>query len=109
MNQEVKVSPRSAVPLRRGYIYVLKAMVGFVAYYKIGRTNNPKNRMSALGVQMPFRIDTIHIAPVDDMHDAELSLHEYFSDKRGYGEWFELEPEDLEIIRFTYPVVAEVA
>jgi hypothetical protein len=105
--REPKITTKAAPVKRQGYIYVLKAELG--NYHKIGRTNNPKNRLAMLGVQMPFPVEPAHIAAVDDMYEAEAYLHEFFSDKRAYGEWFELDPEDLEIIREEYPAAVEVA
>jgi len=92
---------------RQGYIYVLKARLG--SYHKIGRTNNPKSRFAMLGIQLPFDVDIVHIAPVDDMYDAEISLHERFADNRVHGEWFELDSEDVDIVRSAYPAAVEVA
>lgn len=83
----------SAVAHQLGYIYLLEALDG--EFYKIGRTANLDDRIRTFGVQLPFPVSLRHSLSVPDMACAELALHRHFSAERVNGEWFRLNPEQV--------------
>lgn len=85
------------VPARRpGYVYVLRSDNG---KFKIGKTGDPKNRFKTLGIQLPYKLETVMCLSVDDMDDTESFLHLKYANQRLNGEWFELSNSDIEEIR----------
>jgi len=58
--------------------------------YKIGRSENPKKRLSTLQISNK----NISIVLICD-DDVESLLHDRFSEKSVYGEWFNLDANDL--------------
>lgn len=62
---------------------------------KIGRTNSLKRRMTELqtGNPVPLRL----LGYVKSREDASLEneLHHFFYERRGSGEWFDIEAEDI--------------
>ncbi|AMO24691.1 hypothetical protein GCM10027034_09740 [Ramlibacter solisilvae] len=78
-----------------GYIYVVRSPHGF----KIGKTVNLKQRTKLFEVKLPFKNSLEHYAWFDDYTHAERSFHRRFHHKRLEGEWFDLQPDDLEAIK----------
>ena len=82
---------------RQGFVYLLHGeRTGFC---KIGRTKSVTSRISTLQIQLPWRLDLLHIIECADMVSIERDLHERFSNKRANGEWFLLDPEDIAWIK----------
>jgi hypothetical protein len=79
-----------------GFVYVLKSPLGA---FKIGRTKSPDKRLKRIEVKMPFEVELVTLVQTDDMYELEISLHERFAGKHVNGEWFALEPEDIEYIK----------
>ena len=94
----IKTEPKIAKPARKfpGYVYLIKSETG---HYKIGRTNNPDNRMRAFGIKLPFRVHYEHLIKSKDMCALETELHQRFAQKRLDGEWFNLSDEDVAYIK----------
>lgn len=80
----------------KGFVYLLQSPTG---YYKIGRTSDPENRMKTFGIQLPFEVEYICIIKTLNMYALEKNLHQYFSEKRVNGEWFQLLSEDIEYVK----------
>jgi hypothetical protein len=74
-----------------GFVYLMKAG----RFYKIGKTNSTGRRQYELSIQLPERLETIHIIPTDDPGGIEGYWHKRFEAKRRNGEWFELDPADV--------------
>lgn len=81
---------------RNGYVYLIQSPTGA---YKIGKSNNPDDRVHTFEVKLPFEIEYICKIRTDDMHRLESDLHWKFSEKRINGEWFNLSPDDVEYIK----------
>ena len=80
---------------QREYIYLTKADFG----YKIGRTTRPEKRPLTVAGNCPIKLEVIVVIEVADMRKAEAELHSRFASKRLRGEWFDLSPEDVELIK----------
>ena len=65
---------------------------------KIGRTRNPQRRISQLQTAIPFTLEVVYLVPTQH-HDLERALHRRFEDKRRRGEWYALQPTDIEWIK----------
>jgi hypothetical protein len=76
-----------------GYVYLLKH--GSRREYKIGRTNNQLRREGEIGVELPEKIEPIHVIETDDPAGVEAYWHRRFTDKRLRNEWFALTADDV--------------
>lgn len=81
---------------KAGYVYLIRA---FTDHYKIGKSRNPKARMSTFGIQLPVKSEVIHLIKCEDMSAAEKALHLRYANQRAEGEWFKLEDADVEWIK----------
>lgn len=81
-----------------GYVYLLSALHDS-SLYKIGRTNNPNNRLHTFSVKLPFAVEYLCVIQTDDMYLLERQLHGKYSSKRLEGEWFKLDLEDVDYIK----------
>lgn len=79
-----------------GYVYLLQSDTG---HYKIGRSKDPDNRIKTFGVKLPFEVEYIALIETEDMVKLETDLHDLYDHKRVNGEWFDLSPEDVELIK----------
>jgi hypothetical protein len=85
-----------AEKLDKGYVYLIQSPTGA---YKIGRTKHPEQRMKTFGVQLPFEVEFLCMIETTKMRLLERELHEKFESKRVNGEWFALEPSDVDYIK----------
>lgn len=81
---------------RPGSVYLLRADNGL---FKIGRSVVPESRAAELQTASPVAISLIHVISTSDCVELERLLHVHFSGRRVRGEWFELSPGDVELIR----------
>lgn len=75
---------------REGYVYVIRLRVKRA--FKIGRSIDPKDRLSDFMVDMPLKMVLETAFRADDYYDAESDLHER-CDAQGWhltGEWYDL-------------------
>jgi hypothetical protein len=76
-----------------GYVYLLKH--GSRREYKIGRTNNRLRREGEIGIELPEKIEPIHVIETDDPVGVEAYWHRRFAEKRLKNEWFSLAANDV--------------
>lgn len=79
---------------KAGYIYLVQAIEP-ENHYKIGLSVDPISRIDNMGVKLPFPIEIIHLIKTNDMKGAEKQLHNTYSSKHINGEWFKLNPHDV--------------
>lgn len=80
-----------------GFVYLLREING--THYKIGKTKTPESRAKTFGVQLPYAVEYECLINTPSMSMLETALHERYAHKRINGEWFQLEPEDVEYIK----------
>lgn len=78
-----------------GYVYLLRLL----HYYKIGIAVDVNRRVNTLNSGLPFDVEIVHTLYVDNMAKAEAFLHRSFEKKLVRGEWFLLQPEDVDFIK----------
>lgn len=96
------------VKQEQGYIYVIKVF----DYYKIGKTQNPNNRFGEY-TKLMQEPEVIVLRNVYNYHNVEIKLHQMFEHKHTRGEWYELNDNDIELIRwyiemYTYPFLSSI-
>ena len=71
------------------HVYVIsRASDGLV---KIGRSNNPEQRIRNLSMQGGFEVFQMWISrPLKSAKDTELAAHDALADRRRIGEWFDV-------------------
>jgi len=82
----------SEATLTNHCVYILKTGKNL---YKIGKTRNLRQRLSAYHTHLPVLFRIIRQYPVSDIAGLEQNLHIVFQHKRIKGEWFELNNQDL--------------
>ena len=89
---------------RHGWVYFIKSDSG---HYKIGKSRRPDKRVGEFTLQLPFKVEVIHLVESDDYHLAERMFHIMFRDYHVNGEWFLLSKACIDII-LQYSVIHAV-
>ena len=92
-NRSAAEEGASTDKVQLGYVYLLRH--GSRREYKIGRTNNPIRREGEIGVELPQRLEPIHVITTDDPAGVEAYWHRRFAEKRLKNEWFALASDDV--------------
>jgi hypothetical protein len=74
-----------------GQVYLMKAG----SHYKIGRSNAAGRRAYELAIQLPERLEVVHVLDTDDAVGIEKYWHNRFASRRANGEWFALTKADV--------------
>lgn len=77
-------------------VYLIYAENGV---YKIGRTNDVESRFEVIKNISPVPVTLILTIDAENSRKLEMELHDKFSEKRYYNEWFSLDESDIEYIR----------
>ena len=67
--------------------------------YKIGFTKNKLRREGEIGIELPQKIEPIHVIETDDPSGVEAYWHRRFAEKRIKHEWFALSAEDVQAFK----------
>lgn len=78
-----------------GEVYLMKSG----PHYKIGRSNSSGRRSYELAIQLPQRLEVVHVIETDDAVGIERYWHQRFADRRLNGEWFALTKADVAAFR----------
>ena len=74
-----------------GEVYLMKSG----QHYKIGRSNAAGRRAYELAIQLPERLEMVHVIRTDDAIGIERYWHQRYEAKRLNGEWFALSTADV--------------
>jgi hypothetical protein len=80
---------------RAGFVYLMKSG----KHYKIGRSNSVGRRHYELAIQLPERVELVHVIETDDAPGIEAYWHNRFAAQRANGEWFALSQADVRAFR----------
>jgi Meiotically up-regulated gene 113 len=89
---------------RPGYIYLLRLEQDpdpLKCAYKIGRTNDLRNRQKLIGVLMPYPVTLVWAIETSEASATERMFHDLLRDVRMHGEWFQLERWQLALFVVT--------
>ena len=73
-------------------VYLMQS--GDTNFYKIGFSNDVRERMKAIQANNPEEINLVATCPGG--YNVEQEIHKCFNSKRNVGEWFEFSPQDLD-------------
>lgn len=76
-----------------GFVYFIQDTV--TGHIKIGKSKNPKARLSQLQTSTVNELKLLHIIECEDMDEIETALHKRFEDKHIRGEWFSVSIEEI--------------
>jgi hypothetical protein len=82
----------------RGWIYLFK-VPRVPGLYKIGKSNDPDERLREVQLMSPVDVTIECVKPTDDMTVVEGLLHSVFAQQRRHGEWFWLSEEEAEWVK----------
>ena len=81
---------------QEGYVYLIKSDAGL---YKIGRSKNITRRIFEIPKESrETNLRLVHSFFSEGFAQAELDLHQHYSEKRVRKEWFQLSDQDVQDI-----------
>jgi hypothetical protein len=78
------------------YVYLIR--MGRTKFYKIGKSNDPQNRLASMQTASPHKLKLLHTFKADNATAAEEALHAALHHHRQEGEWFKLSDEQRDTI-----------
>ena len=89
------IEPRPVAPKdNSGYIYIIRSE----SLYKIGRSKRKGCRLKRYRTENPYPVEPVMIMGVDNYIQEERVVLSMFKSKQRQGEWFGLEPCDVDTI-----------
>ena len=90
-----KSEPKQPKPKAKAYVYILKCG----EYHKIGYSKDVKRRVKELD-NRPYKVEVVYVSPpLVNAFELELELHDACEGFRISGEWYDLPPTYINIIR----------
>lgn len=89
---------RGKLNIKGGTVYVIQD-ADVTGYYKIGKTQQPADRIGHFDTMLPFNVRVVHLITSKDCNALETVLHRHFASKRVRGEWFALTDADVQWIK----------
>jgi len=80
--------------LKAGYVYLGLLKIGREKRYKVGQTNLVERRNDQLSIQLPERLELVHVISTDDAVGIEAYWKRRFK-RNTNGEWFILSQEEI--------------
>jgi len=77
------------------YVYAIGHPHGYV---KVGRSINPEKRLDQHQTSSPYRLWLIVQIPTTNSTELESKLHGEFKNRWVTGEWYELTPDEYDIL-----------
>ena len=77
------------IPTPAGYVYVVHD-IEFSKRYKIGRTQNPKERLRSIRNNLPGESEIVAIIETERVKNLEEELKQRYAEMQRKGEWFDL-------------------
>lgn len=93
--EAVRSLERTFKDYKGSYVYLIKCN----DKYKIGRAWDIDNRLNSLQCGNPYELELVWAARITDSVETEGLLHEHFSAKRIFREWFGLTDEDVKTVK----------
>lgn len=81
INSTPTKKPKQSV---EGVVYMLQGG----GYFKIGKSINPDKRLTQIKLQIPFKVEVVHIIRAANPAEVESHWHRRFASRRQNGEWF---------------------
>ena len=79
--------------IKIGYVYLVRH--GSRREFKIGYSSDPIRRHGEIKIELPQKLEPVHVIETDDPAGIEAYWHRRFDEKRTNGEWFALTAEDV--------------
>lgn len=93
--QREEIEAFEASDLHEGYVYLGLLSIGREKRYKIGKATNPDRRMGQIELNLPEKMELVHMIETDDAYGIEGYWHRRFKKKCTNGEWFRLDQSDV--------------
>jgi hypothetical protein len=83
----------SSTAAGQGHVYLLRH--GSRHEYRIGCTTNVLRRHGEIAIELPQKVQPVHVIATDDPYGIEAYWHKRFESKRLNGDWFALTAQDV--------------